>query len=268
MTRNHFFKTMTSPHFQGDHYKNSPARNMESKIESFFKKIFKKNNVSDSINLFKQIRRADCLTFEQFDEKYNIETAHEIVKVKDGSNQWGPGIQYNNDKYPSSNGYQVCSLKHMDMICDMLANIRNISEYQFIDVGSGKGKMLFYNAIKNRPFKSYLGIEIDTDLHNAAEKNLKNINIKLEKEISFVNENALEYKFNNEPKILFFFRPVNAELYRQIILNNKDSIKNSKTVIVVFCPYSYEIISPELEIGLSLYDRSDQAINIYVSDLV
>jgi hypothetical protein len=44
MTRDHFSKSMHSPYFQTDHFKNeSEGRNLEKKVEGWFKKIFKKN---------------------------------------------------------------------------------------------------------------------------------------------------------------------------------------------------------------------------------
>ena len=44
MSRDHFSKVMHSPYFQTDHYENeSETRNLERKIESWFKRFFKKN---------------------------------------------------------------------------------------------------------------------------------------------------------------------------------------------------------------------------------
>lgn len=43
MTRDHFSKVMHSPYFQTDHYQNeSPSGMMETRIENFFKKLFKR----------------------------------------------------------------------------------------------------------------------------------------------------------------------------------------------------------------------------------
>lgn len=39
MPRNHFAKTMFSPYFQSDHYKETPAGKQEEKIWQFFVKI-------------------------------------------------------------------------------------------------------------------------------------------------------------------------------------------------------------------------------------
>jgi len=42
MGRDHFSKAMHSPYFQSDYYKETPGGKLETKIENFFKKIFKK----------------------------------------------------------------------------------------------------------------------------------------------------------------------------------------------------------------------------------
>jgi hypothetical protein len=49
MSRDHFSKVMHSPYFTTDAYKESPGGRLETKIENFFKKLFKKgkNNVSE-----------------------------------------------------------------------------------------------------------------------------------------------------------------------------------------------------------------------------
>ena len=38
----HFFKTMMSPYFQSEHYKNSPGGKIEKKVENFIFSIPKK----------------------------------------------------------------------------------------------------------------------------------------------------------------------------------------------------------------------------------
>jgi len=48
MSPRHFSKQMFSPYFQSDHYKNeSNEIKMQNKIESFFKKIFKRKNKNE-----------------------------------------------------------------------------------------------------------------------------------------------------------------------------------------------------------------------------
>lgn len=42
MPRNHFAKTMFSPYFQSDHYKETTAGKQEEKIEKFLKNILKR----------------------------------------------------------------------------------------------------------------------------------------------------------------------------------------------------------------------------------
>ena len=39
-----------------------------------------------------------------------------------------------------------------------------IEDSEFIDIGSGKGKVILYNLIIDSPYKDYIGVEIDKEL--------------------------------------------------------------------------------------------------------
>lgn len=227
---------MHSPYFQSKHYAETPAGKAEMKVENFFYNL---KNFKRYIDLkkFRKIRQKDCLTFLEFDQKYNIDTAHLIIDLPDGSGKKGPGIEVNSDKYPKSNGYQVCTLKHMDQVCNKLSKINNINNYEFIDIGSGKGKMLFYNILKKRPFSSYVGVEIDKYLHNDAISNLEKTNIEIDKEIKFINCDAFDYRPQPRETVYFLYRPFSPELHKDFFWKNKDTLTKSPTIIVLMCPF-------------------------------
>jgi tRNA G46 methylase TrmB len=51
--------------------------------------------------------------------------------------------------------------------------VTDVSNYTFIDIGSGKGRMLLLAA--ELPFRRVIGIEFASDLHAVAQQNVKNL---------------------------------------------------------------------------------------------
>ena len=64
-----------------------------------------------------------------------------------------------------SEGYQPAALHWLDVINNYFIDA-DITNYKFIDVGSGKGKVILYNILKKAPFLNYVGIEGDEKYHN------------------------------------------------------------------------------------------------------
>lgn len=243
-------------------YQNSWGGKFEKKIASFFIKK-NKSPYDKFIKEFKEIRNKDCQEFDLFDKKYNIDTSHPII-YDAHNNKYKPGIVINSNIYKNSNGFQNAPLFYIDLMNKILDSLIDKKEFSFIDIGSGKGKIIFYNVIAEQQYKNYFGIEIDKNLFDISQNNLKLINIKTDKKIFFINEDALNYNLPNENCVYFFFRPFDVNIHREFILKNKNIIKNNKTVIVLLCPYDTPNNCVETEIGLTL-KSSDKLLNIYTS---
>ena len=198
--------------------------------------------VSDSVKLSYHIDKAkDFLNFELFDKTYNVDTLTDgFLDLYNKENIYGvyPDWERNDDLYTESNGYQTAAIEHLNEMYTILTNLVDIKEYSFIDVGSGKGKVLINNIINNYLYKNNIGIEIDKNLHNVALKNFKSISSKFNiSNIYLYNEDILNYTCLNEPSIYFFFNPFSFDIYKKFLIKNKQTFKQNKTIIAQLYPF-------------------------------
>lgn len=114
--------------------------------------------------------------------------------------------------------------------------IGNYSNYSFVDIGSGKGRMLLIAA--DYPFKRIEGIELRKDLHDAAVNNVRryrNFKAKITRPtIECINEDATSYEFPGGNLVLYFFNPFNEEIMQKI-LDRLDAslLQNPRDVILI-----------------------------------
>lgn len=187
----------------------------------------------------KRIRRSDCLTFEEFDKKYNVDTYHPIELAHDGSGEYRPSFIPNYKKFEGSAGLQNTPLEILDHLNDFFSTYAGIEDYTFIDVGSGKGKTVLHQLIKNAPYKDYLGVEIDKDFNDVALNNLKTININISKDVSFVEANVLDYEFPESKCIYYFYYPFDKNIFTLFMKKNLLKMINSKSLIVFLFESEY-----------------------------
>ena len=193
------------------------------------------------LEVVKRIRRSDCLNYEKFDKTYNLDTGHPILPTSDGSGEMRPGSLGNSIYIPGSCYYEVTPLECLDMINAELVKDKDIDKYTFIDVGSGKGRVLFYNLIKNSPYKEYYGIEADPLFHQIAEKNKTTFNLPITKSLTFINANAEDYIVENKNCVYNFYSPFSKEIFDKFMLNNWDIIKNTKSYFSFWVESDYEM---------------------------
>jgi SAM-dependent methyltransferase len=111
--------------------------------------------------------------------------------------------------------------------------ITDHSDYTFIDIGSGKGRMLLLAA--EYPFRKIIGVEFATELHQIASRNLKTYRNPKQKcfDITSVNEDALQFPLPNEKLVLYFFFPLRRPLMMQMVERIDQSIEaNPRDVII------------------------------------
>lgn len=205
--------------------------------------------IQDSIDLknFKAIRREDCLLYQDFDAIYNTKTQHGIVVAKDGTGEMVPDIVHNSNRYPGSNGFQNAALKQINFINECLKkNIDDIENYTFVDLGSGSGRVILQNLVTNAGYNKYIGIEIDSDLHDNFVSNLKTCNMPKSEwpEVIALNEDILEYEPLNENTVYYIFAPFTAKMFNDFLEKNNQVFKNNKTIIVEVgncLPMEYEM---------------------------
>lgn len=196
-------------------------------------------------NLFREMiiqRRLDHEKTLIFDEKYKIDTSNRIVKAYDDIGGFRP-LEVFPQNFPRKyNGYMGVSLFELDIVYEILnRHFKNLEEYTFIDIGSGKGKVICFNIVNNIIYKKQIGIEYLEDLANISKANIYNLSLNFNVEnINILNKDVFDYKFEDCNSIYFFFQTFSFESYKNFINKNKETLLKNNNIIVNVCPYDEE----------------------------
>jgi predicted RNA methylase len=109
-------------------------------------------------------------------------------------------------------------------------------DYVFIDLGSGKGRVLL--AASHYPFRELIGVEFASELHEIATRNLTNYRNRRRKSTRWRLEHgdAAEFRFPDENIVLFLFNPFDSQILGRVLDNVATHIRdNRKSVYVVYC---------------------------------
>ncbi len=92
------------------------------------------------------------------------------------------------------------------------------TKYTFVDIGSGKGKVLFMAA--ELPFKRILGVEYALGLHEVAVRNIARYRSSTQKcaAIEAVHADALQYELPEGPLVLFIFNAIVPAFMRALLM--------------------------------------------------
>jgi SAM-dependent methyltransferase len=108
----------------------------------------------------------------------------------------------------------------------LLNQISLPKDFTFVDVGSGKGRVLLLAA--DYGFKKNIGIEFSEKLCDIAKENInkwqKHTNNKVKIEI--VQSDVLDYLMSGKENIFYFFNPFDSYVLSSFINKINDSIKN------------------------------------------
>jgi hypothetical protein len=115
--------------------------------------------------------------------------------------------------------------------------INNHSEYTFIDMGSGKGRMLFVAA--EHPFRKVRGVEFVIDLHEQARDNIRRNNHWRQKcvDIESINADAAEFEFPHENMVIYLFNPFGPEVLGRMLINLERAIDKHPRHVVILLLY-------------------------------
>jgi len=117
------------------------------------------------------------------------------------------------------------------------------ADYTFVDYGSGKGRVLL--TASNFPFKKIIGVEISSDLHAVALKNLQNFHNPGQKctDIELNQVNALEYTPPPVPSVFHFYHPFLPEVLRPVLANIKHSLEKHPRSIYILYLYHVDFVA-------------------------
>lgn len=150
-------------------------------------------------------RKADGERRSTFDERYGTDTSGRIDQIEldtHGFPTWFHGFHYQ----PSGSG-----------LIKMLIAATEIDPraYTFVDLGSGKGRMVLEAA--EAGFRRSIGVEFSVRLNDMAKKNTVAF---LERggrgEVEFVHADASEFVLPSGPVIVFLYNPFGEPVMRRV----------------------------------------------------
>jgi len=111
--------------------------------------------------------------------------------------------------------------------------IRDYRAYTFLDMGSGKGRVLFIAA--EYPFRKVLGVEYSKDMHRVAVDNIGSYRHAKRrcKDVESVVANGADYEFPLDNIVLYLFNPFGPEIMRRMLANLERSLAQSPRHVVV-----------------------------------
>jgi SAM-dependent methyltransferase len=136
--------------------------------------------------------------------------------------------------------------------------IKNHSDYVFVDLGSGKGRMLF--LVAEFPFHSIEGVEFAVELHTKALENIarcRRVRWKCDR-IQSINIDAADYSFPFRNLVIYLFNPFGPAVLRKVMCNLSATLKEHPrhVILVLATPESAGVVDG-LD-WLSCYRRTPQ----------
>jgi SAM-dependent methyltransferase len=175
----------------------------------------------------RKIEYSEHFSDDSFDKKYNVETAR-IIKTGDletKSKNWKYAVRYE----PTDSRYTFSQILSSFSI--------NYSEYTFIDMGSGKGRVILLASML--PFKRILGVEFSETLIDIAKTNISRFpsDLQLCKKIEFLSMDASDYTFPDpaEKFVLFMNNPFHQPVMEKVMKNLSNSFYlNPRRLIIIY----------------------------------
>jgi len=115
-----------------------------------------------------------------------------------------------------------------------------ITEYQnytFVDLGSGKGRMLFLAA--EYPFRKVEGVEFAMELHSEAQQNISRYRNRKKRclKIESINLDATDYEFPEDNLVIALFNPFGPDVMRRVLHHIRESVERSARDVVMMILY-------------------------------
>lgn len=142
----------------------------------------------------------------EFDEQYNVQTAERLFVSEMSAPE---------DAKRHAIRYEPIRAQR---VLDALAELSiDFKKFTFIDIGAGKGKVLFLAA--SFAFRRIIGVEFDAKLARVLQENIQTYQNPERScdSIEAVNIDAREYQLPAGPLVLFFYFPFRAPLLTQVL---------------------------------------------------
>jgi len=109
----------------------------------------------------------------------------------------------------------------------------DFSKFTFIDLGSGKGRVLLMAS--DYPFQKIVGVEFMPELHRAAQRNIAGYSSDRQRcrEIETVRMDARDFQFPSGPLVVYLFNPFSESTFAQVLENLSRSLEQSPRPIYI-----------------------------------
>jgi SAM-dependent methyltransferase len=173
---------------------------------------------------------------KEFDRRFGVDTAGTIALS---------ALDIDNEHWEYGFAYQPTDPKFFKTIVGELPIA--FEEFTFVDVGSGKGRVLLLAT--EFPFQKILGVEIAEGLHEIAKQNIRNYRnaaaTVMCRDVQTVCADAAGYELPNDPCVLYFFNPFQEEIMSKVLANIQRSLQAAPRNI--FIVYRTPLLSPLLD---------------------
>lgn len=128
---------------------------------------------------------------------------------------------------------------------EMMASLKiNFHEFTFIDMGSGKGRVLLMAA--DFPFRRIVGVELFPALHRVAQQNLNAYASDLQRcfALEVVCGDARAFIFPEDPTLLYLFNSLPEAALIEVMTNLDDSLRQCPREVYLL--YHNPLLEPVL----------------------
>jgi SAM-dependent methyltransferase len=151
---------------------------------------------------------------------------------------------------PSSIPKAQCALRHL--------GVRH-EEYDFLDVGSGKGLVPMLAA--RYPFRRVVGVEASRELHEVATANLRlyEASGRSRAPVTLLNTDALTYRFGEMNHVVYLYNPFDDQVLREFVARLLAVPQSSSLVVAYVNPVHRSVIEETGAFGVH-FDGGSLAI--------
>lgn len=122
---------------------------------------------------------------------------------------------FDSERAERQNRYVPSTFGLIEATIDRIAPHVAIERSNFVDFGSGKGKVLIGAA--RRPFQRIKGIEFSERLHRIAQQNIRTL--ALENRVELIQGDASQFVPDDSDRVLYFFNPFVGDLLEDCLRN-------------------------------------------------
>jgi hypothetical protein len=160
----------------------------------------------------------------RFDRIYGTDTSG-VIPLKD--------LEIETGNIEEANWYGPMPVKVFRQIMNNLTV--DFNEYEFIDIGSGKGRVLLLAS--DYGFRRITGVEFASELHRISTKNVAIVEHDAQKpgRIETICMDAAEFVFPEVPVVLFFHSPFKGQVMQRVLRNILTSFaKHPREIVIIF----------------------------------